>query len=101
MEYTINYSPQYNKKYPMKRRKNTRRTLGIWLSIMAVIICLWGVKNRSMLQKLLLPANSNDTQQAVTAFVEDIKSGKAFQEAATNFCQNILNNAEIELQDSI
>ena len=96
MGYRIQYDPEKNKMFPIKRNAAARR----WLAgVAAASILLFGViewRQGTFLKHLLLPGDPGVTEAALSAMVEDIRAGESVGDALTTFCLEILANAEKE-----
>ena len=101
LEYIVRYSPQYDKKYPLRQKKNKRKTLKVCAVIIALLVCTWGIKNRNILKQWLLPADTEQAQKMISAFVEDMRAGKSFKDAATTFCLEVLDHAQVAIEDPV
>ena len=95
MAYTIQYSPENNKKYPtMAIRKRWNWLVATFLLAIAFALGWIGMKERTALKEFLLPGDPEKTESAVTTMVSDIREGTNVGEAITDFCLEILKNAE-------
>lgn len=94
MGYLIQYDPQWNKKYKIKRifKLDKRIIFGgagaLILLLMAVITPI-----REWLWELIIPGDASVTTSAFTDMVKQVKSGESVSEAFTAFCKEILIHA--------
>ena len=100
LEYFVHYSPQYDKKYPLKLKK-VSRPVRVWIAVFVIAAAILGFKYRETFRQWMLMAGADSAHQAVSVFVDDIKDGKSFKDAATAFCFEILKNAQIEFTDPV
>lgn len=92
MGYRIQYDGGYSKEElaaPKKRRPTA--LVGAIIVILIVVYALYA--HADTLQKMLLPGDPAITEEAVTAFSENVKGGVPVGEAFTAFCIEILEGA--------
>ena len=96
MAYRIDYGP------PMPRRRGEKFPLRLplltcvfFLLFLLVVKAAWPAGSEKLTQ-LLLPAQAAaESQEAVQAFLSDLKEGEPFYESQTAFCQQIIAYADI------
>ena len=66
--------------------------------ILTVCICLAAViaMNNEAVQEFMIPGNAAVTKEAFHAFVGELRNGEDFRDAATAFCREIIDAADIE-----
>lgn len=90
MGYTIQYSPELNKRYPTQKKPKYIVKILIFCLVIAVVFVV--ARNRSALGRMLLPGDPEVTATALQGLVADIKAGNAGNAVAT-FCREIVQHA--------
>ena len=95
MAYQISYSGTAVKQN-FDERSVVSKSLG--RMILTACICLAAViaLNNESLQQFLIPGENAVTKEAFHIFVEELRSGEDFRDAATTFCREIIDAADIE-----
>ena len=90
MGYTIQYSPESNKKYPLNKKP---RNLGRVLLLLLISVALFfAVKYRTVIFRSLLPGDPDVTADALRGLISDMREGSA-SDAITAFCREIIDYA--------
>lgn len=95
MSYTIQYTQ--TKKTAVGKRRNGRGRGWIaaaLLLILALVARLMWPQVGEYAQKLLLLGVSDQNEEAVTAFIQDVRGGEDFSDALTAFCREVLQNGQ-------
>lgn len=95
MAYQISYSGTAVKQ-SIEERPVISKFLG--RIILTACICLAAVialSNESV-QQILIPGEDAVTKEAFHIFVEELRNGEDFRDAATAFCREIIDIADIE-----
>ena len=92
--YSIHYSPQETKKYPIRAGKGISFKKKLPVIIAVCCICaMLHTTVRQGIKNLLLPADALVTQTAFSQFVADLRNGDDIGSAFTAFCQYVIVNA--------
>lgn len=96
MAYNIQYSQQYQVKYPVKKKAYISHK---FLLIMLLILCagflVYKLKKHGILGELLVPGDADITMAAVEKLLDNLKLGTPVSEALTAFCTEILGHASV------
>lgn len=94
MAYEISYSHQENRRYPIFR---PRKKPPKWLLCVALVsVTAFAIPQvRKQIGQALLPGDKETTQEAVTAFVEDVRQGVPIPDAFQAFCREIVKDVEV------
>lgn len=95
MSYTIQYT-QTKKAAAGKRRNGRGRgwiAAALLLALALVVRLMWPQVGEYA-QKLLLLGVSDQNEEAVTAFIQDLRGGEDFSDALTAFCREVLQNGQ-------
>ena len=90
MGYTIHYSPQTKRKYPL-HIKNRNVIRGCFLILLSAALLL-AIKYRAECMRILLPGDPDVTSNALRTLVLDMRDGNAKTAVAT-FCREIIDHA--------
>lgn len=93
MGYKISYGS--DRVYKSKEKKHLFRIIAIVVLILALAIHLIWPDSVTQAWQILFPAAS-ESQMAFSTIVEKIQAGIPFGDAITSFCQEIIDNAELE-----
>ena len=95
MAYQISYGGTAVKKN-FEERSVISKYLG--RMILTACICLSAViaLNSESVQKFLIPGEDAVTKEAFHVFVEELRNGEDFRNAATAFCREIIDATDIE-----
>lgn len=95
MGYKIVYEPQYERKYPAKKKSmlNIKPVIAILLCILIVILAA-APDVRQVLKEYLLPGDPLQTEEAAMDLYNDLRAGVGAKEAITTFCLEILDDAK-------
>ena len=93
MAYEISYGPVKTKQ--PKTRKNTPRSLILFLCTAALIIGLSITGSGDRILQWLIPGDSNVTSAAFSTMIENLRDGLPLYESVTAFCKEIIENAKI------
>ena len=95
MAYQISYSGTAVKQR-IEERSVISKSLG--RMILTACICLAAViaLNNESVQQFLIPGDNAVTKEAFYVFVEELRNGEDFPDAATAFCREIIDAADIE-----
>ena len=85
MGYSIQYSPQTNRKFPVKTKKNSATWLLTGVAVLALLLGGW---------RLLLPGDPETTRAALSHLVDDVRAGESVGDAVTAFCREIIDGEE-------
>lgn len=95
MGYRILYDPEHNKKYPAKQAQHNSSGIVLGVALVALLAILWSVpKTNRLLKRFLIPGDPVKTEMAASAFIDDLRSGIGFRDAATVFCLEILDGRQ-------
>lgn len=94
MSYSIHYSPENNKKFPVRQKAYAVKQKAM-ITVAAVIfalflLCFDGV--RQSIKNFLLPGDPQITEAGIIGFVDDVRSGTGVADAFTTFCEYIIQN---------
>lgn len=87
MSYTIQYGPEFKKRYPTKREKKRSSTM-IVVGIVLLMVAYIAV--RTNIINILIPGNEAVTAAALSGLVESVESGNSVKMAMLNFCREII-----------
>ena len=90
MGYTIRYSPETSKRYPISVRSKTWKYFFV-LGIVGLIL-FFALKYRSEMIRFLIPGDPDVTADAFYDLMTNIREGNA-GDAVTAFCREILDHA--------
>ena len=94
MGYQIIYEVDQFRKIPTAtERKRSGATVVWWALTILCILAFVLHNNLHQLRQWILPGDPDVTQAAITAFAEDIRTGESIEDAFTDFCLVILENA--------
>lgn len=95
MAYQISYSGTVVKQ-SFQERSVKSKFLG--RMILTICICLAAViaLNNESVQHFLIPGDEAVTKETFHAFIGELRNGEDFREAATAFCREIIDAADIE-----
>lgn len=94
MGYQIFYEDDQFRKIPSETKQKRSAGAVVWWAL--TILCILAFVLHNNLQQLrqwILPGDPDVTQAAITAFAEDIRTGESIEDAFTDFCLRILENA--------
>ena len=89
MAYTINYTPEDNKRWPIKKTVCYHKWIPVAVSL-TVCLLLLNTTIRNALIDFLLPGDPQVTKSAIVQLVENIKAGEGFGHCVTAFCQYVI-----------
>ena len=94
MPYTVSYSPEERKKYPLPSDLRNKRwasivAVGILLALAILFISPIGKEARSSLQT----DSMRIADEAAAVFAEQLSTGKTVYDALQSYCNYILGNA--------
>ena len=96
MAYRIQYGSDPKFKTHWDRPFRKHRTAIISAIIAAVLlICATVPQVQRGIRELILPGDPSITEAALTAFVDNLKTGEPMDEAFAAFCRDIISNAEV------
>ena len=87
MSYTIQYGPEFTKRYPTKRMKKHSSTV-IVVGIVLLMVAYIAV--RTNIINILIPGDEAVTAAALSGLVESVESGNSVKIAMLNFCREII-----------
>ncbi len=92
MSYSVQYSPELNKKYPMKtqNRNNSRK----WVAVFVICLSLL-LMGRSVVSPSEIGSRFAIQKERVGTMLEQIREGTAVSDAFTTYCLGVLKDAEI------
>ena len=93
MAYEISYGPVKTKQ--PKHRRNTTRSLILFLCAAALIIGLSVAGTGARIRQWLIPGDSDVTIAAFSTMIENLKDGLPLYESVTAFCKEIIENAKL------
>ena len=89
MGYLIQYTPEFEQKYPArKKRRGTLRGLLLGVAILVMIGC---VRYRAVILEALLPGDPETTSGAFQGLISELRDGEP-AEALAVFCREIIDN---------
>jgi len=90
MGYQIQYGPEKNNKYPVRKyaRRNYRR---MWI-VAGCALVLCAALTRRPLRNWLFPGDPDVTDAAVSKMTESLQAGEGLREAVTVFCLEVLGD---------
>ena len=91
MAYNINYE-HMPIKTPVKEKKRSGKFIASILIPLVIFALVLVMGDR--LYEYLLPGDPAVTEAAACGFVENIRNGSSVKDAATAFCQQIIDSAE-------
>ena len=96
MGYTVEYTPQHNSKYPLKKdgRSQFRKTLYGILACAALAALLW-LHRKGILREMLIPGDADVTEAAARKMMEGVRQGDGVYRSLRTFCQDILLHAQV------
>lgn len=96
MGYQIHYAEASVIKIPVAEQLVSKRSgSGRWIIICIIVLSLVFAGKFGYLD-FLIPGDKDVTRQAFSTMVEDVKEGGSVRSAVTAFCQEILDNAELD-----
>ena len=90
MGYKIQYSPESNKRYPIRRCTNTLGRIAVLM--LAALMLIFTVKYRAAIGRWLLPGDPDITADALRGLIADVREGSA-GDAIAAFCREIIEHA--------
>lgn len=91
MGYMIQYEPEKNKKYPM--RKNADRNVSASVLVALILVVCLGIGLRT---GLLLPGDPQVTANAFSQLVTNLTEGESIHDAMSAFCVEVLEHANAD-----
>ena len=91
MSYTIKYSPEEVKRYPLvKKQRNYKIWIVLCLTFVAILCMrIYGIPD------FLIPGDPDITKAAADVMLELIKEGETLGDAFTVFCEEVIHGAGI------
>lgn len=94
MGYRVEYGQAAGKKSGKWHAKRVLILTGIFLLLFVWGLRLYWPEGSGLLRQILLPGDA----EAVSVFMEDLKAGQPFSEAAAAFCREIIADAGVTLR---
>ena len=88
MSYSIAYSPDLNKKYPIVKSK--RRKFPKKLLILIMICITTYILMQCNVLRYIMPGDPDVTMSALSTLVQDVGSGDSVKDAIMTFCEEII-----------
>lgn len=95
MAYNINYE-HMPIKTPVKEKIQSGKFVACILIALAIFAVVFGMGDS--LYEYVLPGDPAVTEAAACGFVENIRKGCSVKDAATAFCQQIIDRAELSYE---
>ncbi len=93
MSYRIEYSTGCMERKAISKRKRRWPGIAGALGLFLVLTVLFWPQGRAALRDFLLPGNPAVTADALKNLAADLQSGESLSEAATAFCQQIIEGS--------
>ena len=90
MSYQIQYNPELNKQYPVKRIQ--KRNLLPLIVLIGVLVVTY-VAIQTNIIKVLIPGEEAVTAAAFSELVDSVGSGVPVRESLLTFCREIIENS--------
>ena len=90
MGYTIHYSPETKKRYPVNRKSKSLKHIIVAGFILLALF--FAFKFRTAFVRMLLPGDPDVTAAALRGLVADVRGGNT-GEAIAAFCREIIDHA--------
>lgn len=95
MAYKISYGAMPGKSKSKQNRLPLRLAAGVFAIVLAITLRFLYPEETRRFSNALFPMTAASSQEALAAFAENIRAGESFGDAATAFCQEILDDADI------
>lgn len=95
MSYRISYDGKAEKTFFKEKdsKKYIRYTL---MCIAGMIVAILLYANKPKIENIIYPGDPQVTKNAVATMISDIRSGEDVKDAVMAFCQEIVDNAEVQ-----
>ena len=94
MAYIIEYEGQAYERFAPKKKRTYKPKQLIFLGFLIILTIVWTVTPvRVAVLDFILPGDGAVTRQAAGAMFQQMKDGRPFREAFSEFCTEILENA--------
>jgi len=97
MGYQIQYGETITKELLSEPKKGVHTSVKRTILLIVCCIIIFAISNnKDVIADSLLPGNERTTKAAVCTFAEDLQNGVDLKEAFTAFCQEVVNNANLQ-----
>ena len=94
MGYCIEYNPESNKRFPIRNTNKKAWPFVVVTCLLVIALLVYNV-GQERIKTWLLPGDSQITEAALKNLVGELKDGEPISDAFTTFCQEIIDNAQI------
>ena len=95
MSYRIDYSPQYQKRYPLQPKHRKMNGYLFVIVILAVIVSVTFFRSMNI-REILLPGDQKMLDAAFDNMVVNLKNGCSIQESVAVFYQQVFEYVKLE-----
>lgn len=95
MAYQIHYDETAVRRGINEKPATTRSIVRVVLVVAICLAAIFALGNKSV-QQFLIPGNDALTIEAMNIFVDELRNGESFRDAATAFCREIIDIADVE-----
>lgn len=92
MSYSVEYSPELNKKYPMKRKQHFNQKKWVMIAVICFIVTWAG---KTVISHCVIGEHVERQKERIGTMLTQIREGTAVSDALTTYCLGVLQDAEV------